>query len=200
MKKLLIILPTFLSLPLMGQTPDVERIGRLENEVEFLSDKVSELQTVLIILLAVVVAFLFAMMFIMFRLKPQEDEGEELLKAVFQPRYGGDGEQDHSLVLKVADEIIRIEINLAKMDPAVKGYKQLSKAVERIRTNFAANGYEIVDMLGQPYHEGMKVVANFVTDESLAEGAQIITGITKPQINYNGVMIQSAQITVSQNI
>jgi hypothetical protein len=158
------------------------------------------LQTVLIILLAVVVAFLFAMMFIMFRLKPQEDEGEELLKAVFQPRYGGDGEQDHSLVLKVADEIIRIEINLAKMDPAVKGYKQLSKAVERIRTNFAANGYEIVDMLGQPYHEGMKVVANFVTDESLAEGAQIITGITKPQINYNGVMIQSAQITVSQNI
>ena len=200
MKKLLIILPTFLSLPLMGQTPDVERIGRLENEVEFLSDKVSELQTVLIILLAVVVAFLFAMMFIMFRLKPQEDEGEELLKAVFQPRYGGDGEQDHSLALKVADEIIRIEINLAKMDPAVKGYKQLSKAVERIRTNFAANGYEIVDMLGQPYHEGMKVVANFVTDESLAEGAQIITGITKPQINYNGVMIQSAQITVSQNI
>lgn len=200
MKKLLIRLPTFLSLPLMGQTPDVERIGRLENEVEFLSDKVSELQTVLIILLAVVVAFLFAMMFIMFRLKPQEDEGEELLKAVFQPRYGGDGEQDHSLVLKVADEIIRIEINLAKMDPAVKGYKQLSKAVERIRTNFAANGYEIVDMLGQPYHEGMKVVANFVTDESLAEGAQIITGITKPQINYNGVMIQSAQITVSQNI
>lgn len=109
-------------------------------------------------------------------------------------------EPDHSLALKVADEIIRIETNLSKMDPSVKGYKQLSKAVERIRTNFMANGYEIVDMLNKPYNEGMKVTANFVSDESLADGEQKITGITKPQINYNGKMIQSAQITVSQNI
>ena len=109
-------------------------------------------------------------------------------------------EPDHSLALKVADEIIRIETNLSKMDPSVKGYKQLSKAVERIRANFMANGYEIVDMLNKPYNEGMKVTANFVSDESLADGEQKITGITKPQINYNGKMIQSAQITVSQNI
>ena len=109
-------------------------------------------------------------------------------------------EPDHSLALKVADEIIRIETNLSKMDSSVKGYKQLSKAVERIRTNFMANGYEIVDMLNKPYNEGMKVTANFVSDESLADGEQKITGITKPQINYNGKMIQSAQITVSQNI
>lgn len=107
---------------------------------------------------------------------------------------------DHSLVLKVADEIIRIEANLSKMDPSVKGFKQISKAVERIRTNFEAYGYEIVDMLGKPYDDGMKVVANFVADESLTQGAQIITSISKPQINYNGVMIQSAQVTVSQNI
>lgn len=109
-------------------------------------------------------------------------------------------EPDHSLALKVADEIIRIETNLSKMDPSVKGYKQLSKAVERIRANFMANGYEIVEMLNKPYNEGMKVTANFVSDESLADGEQKITGITKPQINYNGKMIQSAQITVSQNI
>ena len=109
-------------------------------------------------------------------------------------------EPDHSLALKVADEIIRIETNLSKMDSSVKGYKQLSKAVERIRANFMANGYEIVEMLNKPYNEGMKVTANFVSDESLADGEQKITGITKPQINYNGKMIQSAQITVSQNI
>lgn len=107
---------------------------------------------------------------------------------------------DHSLALKVADEIVRIELNMSRMDPSVRGYKQLAKAVERIKDNFKANGYEIVDMLGKPYNEGMKVTANFVADESLAEGAQVITGITKPQINYNGQMIQAAQITVSQNI
>lgn len=107
---------------------------------------------------------------------------------------------DHSLALKVADEIVRIETNLSRMDESVKGYKQLKKAVERIRTNFLANGYEIVEMLGKPYNEGMKVVANFVSDDSLGEGEQKITGIIKPQINYKGKMIQSAQITVSQNL
>ena len=109
-------------------------------------------------------------------------------------------ETDHSLALKVADEIVRIELNLSRMDASVKGYKQLAKAVGRIKNNFQANGYEIIDMLGKPYNEGMKVVANFVPDETLKEGEQIITGVTKPQINYNGKMIQSAQITVSQNI
>lgn len=107
---------------------------------------------------------------------------------------------DHSLVLKVADEVARIELNMSRMDSSIRGYKQLSKAVGRIKDNFNANGYEIVDMLGKPYNEGMKVIANFVVDEDLEEGKQIITGITKPQINYNGQMIQAAQITVSQNI
>lgn len=109
-------------------------------------------------------------------------------------------QSDHTLALKVADEIVRIETNLSRMDTSVKGYKQLAKAVERIRTNFLANGYEIVEMLGKPYNEGMKVVANFVSDDTLAEGEQKITGIIKPQINYKGKMIQSAQITVSQNL
>lgn len=109
-------------------------------------------------------------------------------------------EQDHSLALKVADEIVRIEMNLSRMDVSVKGHKQLCKAVERIKNNFLANGYEMVDMLGKPYNEGMKVVANFISDDNLKGGEQIITGIIKPQINYNGVMIQAAQITVSQNI
>lgn len=107
---------------------------------------------------------------------------------------------DHTLALKVADEIVRIETNLSRMDTSVKGYKQLAKAVERIRTNFLANGYEIVEMLGKPYNEGIKASVSFETDESLAEGEQRITGIIKPQINYKGKMIQSAQITVSQNL
>lgn len=109
-------------------------------------------------------------------------------------------EQDHSLALKVADEIIRIETNLSRMGADVKGYKQLSASVRRIKDNFLANGYEMVDMLGKPYKEGMKAIVNFESDDSLEEGQQIITGVIKPQINYNGVMIQAAQITVSQNV
>ena len=117
-----------------------------------------------------------------------------------QPKENNSIQPDHSLVIKVADEIVRIETNLSHMDESVKGYRQLKRAVEHIRNNFLANGYEIVDMLGKPYNEGMKAVANFVTDDSLAEGERMITGVIKPQINYMGKMIQSAQITVSQNI
>ena len=106
---------------------------------------------------------------------------------------------DHSLALKVADEIVRIELNLSRMDPSIKGYKQLSKAVQRIKDNFQANGYEIVDMLGKPYVAGMKAAVTFVTDEDLSQGQQIITKVIKPQINYRQQMIQAAQIEVSQS-
>ena len=109
-------------------------------------------------------------------------------------------EPDHSLALKVADEIVRIELNVSRMDPNTKGLKQISRAVKRIKDNFLANGYEIVDMLGMPYNEGMKLIANFLQDDNLEPGAQIITGVAKPQINFNGKMIQAAQVTVSQNI
>lgn len=107
-------------------------------------------------------------------------------------------EPDHSLALKVADEIVRIQKNLSQMDDSVRGIKQLSASVERIRSNFEANGYEIVDMLNKPYNDGMKVQANFRPDDSLKDGEQVITRIIKPQVNYGGVMIQSAQIEVSQ--
>lgn len=109
-----------------------------------------------------------------------------------------ENEIDHSLALKVADEIVRIETNLSRMDTTIKGHKQLSKAVERIKNNFYANGYEIVDMLGKKYTQGMKAAVTFVTDETLNEGEQIITKIIKPQINYKNEMIQAAQIEVSQ--
>lgn len=107
---------------------------------------------------------------------------------------------DHSLVLKVADEITRIELNLSRMDTSIKGYKQLTKGIERIKNNYMAKGYEISNMLGKPYNEGMRIKADFVLDENMKPGTRIITSITKPQVVYNGEMIQKAIVTVTQNI
>ena len=104
---------------------------------------------------------------------------------------------DHSLALKVADEIIRIQKNVSQMDSNTKGLKQLTASVKRIQDNFASNGYELVEMLGKEYNEGMKAVPNFIPNEDLEKGQQIITRIIKPQVNYKGEMIQSAQIEVS---
>lgn len=109
-------------------------------------------------------------------------------------------ESEQKLITTLADRITFMEMTLYKMDSSVRGHKQLSRSIKQMKDNMLANGYELVDMLGKDYHDGMKVTANFVEDEELPEGKQIITGIIKPQINYKGKMIQSAQITVSQNI
>jgi hypothetical protein len=107
---------------------------------------------------------------------------------------------DHSLALKVADEIVRMQKNISKMDEETKGLKPLVKGIERIQANFASNGYEMVNLLNKDYDERMNIdVINFITDENLTEGRKIITSVIKPQVNYNGVLIQRAQVDVSQN-
>ena len=107
---------------------------------------------------------------------------------------------DHSLILKITDEIAKIETNLSKMDKNVRGYKQLVQALERMRNNVKANGYEIINLIGQEYNEGMPFKARFVPDFNLPEGSRVISGMVKMQVNYQGVMIQEAEIVVSQNI
>jgi len=107
---------------------------------------------------------------------------------------------DHSLALKVADEIVRMQKNLSKMDEEIKGLKPLVKGIERIQANFASNGYEMVNLINKDYDERMNIdVINFITDGNLTEGRKIITSIIKPQVNYNGVLIQRAQVDVTQN-
>ncbi len=124
------------------------------------------------------------------QLKLKQEEGKT-------SSVSNNGREDHSLALKVADEIIRIQKNLSRMDDNTKGLKQLNSSVLRIQDNFAANGYELVDMIGKEYNEGMKVTANFTPREDLETGKQVITRIIKPQVNFKGAMIQPAQIEVS---
>jgi hypothetical protein len=108
--------------------------------------------------------------------------------------------EDHSLALKVADEIVRMQKNISRMDEGIKGLKPLEKGIERIQSNFAANGYEMVNLLNKDYEDRMNLdVINFLEDYNLEKGKKIITKIIKPQVNFNGVLIQRAQVEVSQN-
>lgn len=136
------------------------------------------------------------------RLSSEMSEMQAISKQIdsISTATGGDTDTEQKLITTLADRITFMEMTLYKMDSSVRGHKQLSKSIKQMKDNLKANGYELVDMLGKEYHEGMKVTANIVDDENIPEGKQIITGIIKPQINYHGKMIQSAQITVSQNI
>jgi hypothetical protein len=107
-------------------------------------------------------------------------------------------ELDHSLALKVASEINLIERNIKLMDKGTKGLKQLERSVGKLKDNLSANGYEMPELLGKQYHQGMKViVTSSIPDENLEKGSEVITKVLIPQVNFNDKMIQTAQIEVS---
>ena len=108
-------------------------------------------------------------------------------------------ETDHSFAKRVADEIVRMSNNLSRMDDSIRGFKQLSASVRKLIQSLSSNDYEIIELLNKPYSSGMNLEANFVIDEKIKKGSKIITRVIKPQINYKGKMIQSAQVEVSQN-
>ena len=116
-----------------------------------------------------------------------------------EPAKTKSGEKDHSLVLKVADEVTRILMNLEVMDKEIKGYKQLKKYSESILDNLKAYGYEIPQLIGMNYNSGMNMVATLEFEESIETGKQIIKRIIKPQVNFEGKMIQAAKVTVAFN-
>lgn len=110
------------------------------------------------------------------------------------------GEIDHSFAKRVADEIVRMQTNLSRMDESIKGFKQLKSSVRKLEQSLNSNQYELEDLLNRPYDNGMNLQATFIEDENLNEGESIITRIIKPQINYKGKLIQAAQIEVSQGL
>jgi len=110
-----------------------------------------------------------------------------------------DEEKDHSLVLKVADEVTKIQMNLELMDKNIRGYKHLKKYSQSILDNLSAYGYEIPSLIGKEYNSGMNMVATLEFDDSIEDGKQIIKRIIKPQVNFSKKMIQAAKVIVAFN-
>jgi septal ring factor EnvC (AmiA/AmiB activator) len=107
-------------------------------------------------------------------------------------------ETDHSLALKLANQINVMENNLNRMDQDVKGMKHLRNSISTLKDNLSANGYEMPELLGKQFHQGMKViVTSSIPDEKYEKDSEIITKILIPQVNYNDKMIQTAQLEVS---
>ncbi len=121
-----------------------------------------------------------------------------LIQETSESKTDDSEEKDHSLALKVANEIVRIENNLSHMDPSTKGLRLLVVATRKMKEELEANEYELLDMVGKPYNDGIKGDADFIADDSLEPDQQIISRIIKPQVNYKGRMIQSAHIVVAQ--
>lgn len=106
----------------------------------------------------------------------------------------------HSFAIGIADEINRMDNNMERMDPATRGLRQLRASLQRIRGIFAEHGYEIVEMRGTVYREGMNASADFLDNPDLEPGTRVIARVERPQLNCDGRMVRPATITVQQNI
>lgn len=127
-----------------------------------------------------------------------ESELELLAQQKSASPISANSEPDHSLALKVANEINLIERNINLMDKGTKGLKQLERSVGKLKDNLSANGYEMPELLGKQFRQGLNViVTSSIPDENLEKGEEIISKVLIPAVLFNSKMIQTAQIEVS---
>ncbi len=107
-------------------------------------------------------------------------------------------EADHSLPLTMGNEIHRMRNRLKTMDESSHAVKVLNNRIDNLEEVIKDKGYEIVDLEGKPFDEGMTVKPRFVPDSNLKDGESKITRVIKPQINFKGKLIQLADVEVSQ--
>ena len=86
------------------------------------------------------------------------------------------------------------------MDQDDQATKVFRKRLESLEEELNDKGYEMLNLEDKPFIEGMTVKPSFVTDENMKDGEKIITRVIKPQINYNNVLIQAAEVEVSQSV
>lgn len=104
---------------------------------------------------------------------------------------------DHHLPLKLADEIHRMRKRLISLPEDTKGLTPLQKSLERLESELAEQGYEIIDHTGMSYTENLSVNARFIPSEDFEADQKVISKVVVPQVNHNGMMIRMADIEVS---
>ncbi|MBU1043369.1 MAG: hypothetical protein KJ915_03100 [Candidatus Omnitrophica bacterium] len=125
------------------------------------------------------------------------EELKQVLEGLKVPNVQDNRKIDHSLPLKVADEINRMRTRIANMPEDTVGIKALGKALERLEEKLNDLDYTIVDLIGKPYWDGLTVQARFAASDNLKKEKRVITKIFKPQVNYKGVLIQAADVEVN---
>ena len=118
-------------------------------------------------------------------------------QAKVTPVVQQNSELDHSLPLKLADEIHRMRKRLAALPEDTKGLKPLSKSLERLEDELSEQGYEIIDHTGMEFSENLSIQSRFIPSDELEQGQSIISKVVTPQVNFNGVMIRMADVEVS---
>jgi len=105
---------------------------------------------------------------------------------------------DHSIFIKVANEIQRMRTRIKHMPEDTKGIGALTNALRRLEEELNDNEYEVIDLTGQEYVDGLTTKARFIPSDQIETGKRIITKTIKPQVNYKNVLIQMSEIEITK--
>lgn len=100
----------------------------------------------------------------------------------------------------LATEIASMENGLdsLKRDEACR--RNLSRAVQGMKASLHAEGFEMVDLVGQNYSNEIDASVVFIHDQSLPKGSVMIVSVQRPIIRYKGDRLQSGHVTVGENL
>lgn len=118
------------------------------------------------------------------------------------PAFIGNGlglqanEEAHTIVLSIINDLVRMQQNIDCMDEKAKGVPQLRNRIKSIFTTLQSHQYEVADLRGRSYHEGDNLLATFELNETIPVGTNRIKRVIKPQVSYQGKLIQVAEVVV----
>jgi hypothetical protein len=107
---------------------------------------------------------------------------------------------NHTFHKNSANELQRIANYVNTLTSESQEAIALQGSLGRLRNYFNASDYEITDFTGKEYDERipMKIKETFY-EETLTKGSEVISRTLKPQIKYNGQVIQEAEVTTKYN-
>lgn len=103
---------------------------------------------------------------------------------------------DEGEIIEQLNAINDLERTISEENIATEEELQL---INKAKENAKQKGYTISDEIapGKQYTSGMRAIVDFVIDENLQNGEQIIRTVVKPLIYKNGEMVQAPKIIVA---
>lgn len=108
-------------------------------------------------------------------------------------------ETRHDVILSIINDVIRMQQNLDYMDDSIKGVSQLKNRIKSIYATLISNQYEIPDLVGHSYHEGDNIIGTMELNPELPPSTNRIKRVIKPQVSYQGKLIQAAEVIIEYN-
>lgn len=106
---------------------------------------------------------------------------------------------NNSMILDIINDLVRMRQNLDFMDDSVKGVSQLKNRVKSIYATLNSNQYDIPDLVGHSYHEGDNMIGTLELNPELPPATNRIKRVIKPQVSYQGKLIQAAEVIIEYN-